>query len=113
MVGLRKTMGGKFGGSLGVGGNRALTENCEGVGEDAPMLPWSDRGPSVWGRFTKPAALILGPMSERASMAPSECFVSCDRVSCARCRPPLLEDELDGVGGVAGEEGTEEPGVSG
>ena len=106
-------MGGKLGGALGVCRTWALTEE-KAEDEDGVLGQLKlEREPSVLGRFTKPAALILGPMRERASMAPSECLVSCERVSCARCRGPLLEDELDGVGGVAGEEATEEPGVSG
>lgn len=48
-------------------------------------------------------------MSARASIAPSECFVSCVIVSCARC---LLahDEEVEGVGGVAGEGTGGEPG---
>ena len=105
-VGLMKTMGGNFGGLTIFGGMaNPLTElNVDGD-EGVLELPRSE---NALGRFTKPAARILGPRRQRASTAPSECRTSCERVSDARC---LLLMEPSGVGlnaGVEGEEGPEE-----
>lgn len=104
--GLTKTMGGKVGGSLGVGGKWALTE--EGVLDEKVI---SDREPRVFGRFTNPAALIFGPRRKRASMAPSECLTTWERVREAR---PLRDwgehSEVEDVGGEGWDEGMDEAG---
>ena len=71
----------------------------------------SDREPSVFGRFTNPAALIFGPRSERASTAPSECLTTCERVRVARPFPSCNEhSEAGDVAGVVWTEGMDEPG---
>ena len=100
-------MGGKLGGALGVCRTWALTEE-KAEDEDGVLGQLKlEREPSVLGRFTKPAALILGPRRERASTAPSECRTSWESVRDARW---LLVIEPSGVrdaAGVEGEDGAE------
>lgn len=64
----------------------------------------SEREPRVFGRFTKPAALILGPRRERAFIAPSECLATCESVREARALPSESEHSELGVAGLEGED---------
>lgn len=75
--GLTNMIGGKGGGSLGVGtpgvgGN----ESPRGGMEEVEWWREWDSGVRVWARGTKPAARIFGPTIHRASSAPCECFAS-------------------------------------
>ena len=103
-----KRMGGKLGGALGVCRTWALTEE-KAEDEDGVLGQLKlEREPSVLGRFTKPAALILGPRRERASTAPSECRTSWESVREARLRARYEEpSETAGLEGVEGDDGIE------
>ena len=96
-AGLTKTIGGKGGGSIGVGAGDIDAG-------DTGVRGWAD---GVYARGTKPAARMLGETMYRASTAPCEC-----RASRAWVRFGLPKIRPEDVGeGVEGIEGTELPGV--